>query len=209
VTAAASRLLPVPFIFLRHGETDWNTQNLAQGRTEVALNQRGLAQAAIAADALQNRGIVTIVASPLIRAKLTADIVAEKLGISVQLDNGLVECAYGEKEGLPMHDWFQHWVDGEYTPHGAESFLALRDRVAGAGFTGRNAANRQCSHTERRSPFLHAAHRWRGRLDHRKSAGSRRAGFLTDTFLTATVSCFSADTLLFMRRFPSFNGRYS
>jgi probable phosphoglycerate mutase len=132
VTAAASRLLPVPFIFLRHGETDWNTQNLAQGRTEVALNQRGLAQAAIAADALQNRGIVTIVASPLIRAKLTADIVAEKLGISVQLDNGLVECAYGEKEGLPMHDWFQHWVDGEYTPHGAESFLALRDRVAGA-----------------------------------------------------------------------------
>lgn len=130
MTSTPFRLLSAAFWFLRHGETSWNTQGLAQGRSEIALNERGLTQAAIAADALQGKGIVTIVASPMIRARVTAEVTAEKLGLPVRFDDGLVECAYGEKEGQPMHGWFDQWVDGSYTPDGGESFMQLRDRVA-------------------------------------------------------------------------------
>ena len=51
---------PLParaFWFLRHGETDWNAANLSQGRTDVPLNDRGLAQAAAAAALMRGRGI--------------------------------------------------------------------------------------------------------------------------------------------------------
>ena len=38
-------LARVPFWFLRHGETDWNRQGRFQGRTDVPLNDDGVAQA--------------------------------------------------------------------------------------------------------------------------------------------------------------------
>ena len=70
-------LNPIPFWFLRHGETDWNAQGLSQGRTDIPLNAIGLMQAARAAEAMRGRGIATIVASPLDRAYRTAEIVAQ------------------------------------------------------------------------------------------------------------------------------------
>ena len=44
----AERLHPVAFWFLRHGETDWNAQNLSQGAVDIPLNETGLAQARLA-----------------------------------------------------------------------------------------------------------------------------------------------------------------
>ncbi|MBT4739275.1 MAG: hypothetical protein HOH20_11635 [Rhodospirillaceae bacterium] len=38
----------VPFFFLRHGETDWNKNRLAQGQTDTALNDTGRDQASSA-----------------------------------------------------------------------------------------------------------------------------------------------------------------
>lgn len=61
----AETLNPIPFWFLRHGETDWNAEGLSQGRTDIALNKVGIAQAERAARTLQGiGGIATIVASP-------------------------------------------------------------------------------------------------------------------------------------------------
>ena len=54
-------LNPIPFWFLRHGETDWNAEGRSQGRTDIPLNTVGLAQARRAALAMVDRDIVTIV----------------------------------------------------------------------------------------------------------------------------------------------------
>lgn len=121
------------FWFLRHGETDWNARNLAQGATDIPLNPVGLAQAQTAAKLLANRGIRTIVSSPLSRAHDTALAAAEVIGKPVLLDPQLQEVAFGDHEGQPMlAKWFDDWVAGLFTPNGAESFAALKDRVVSA-----------------------------------------------------------------------------
>ncbi|HEY4044561.1 MAG TPA: histidine phosphatase family protein [Rhodopila sp.] len=128
----ADKLNPVAFWFLRHGETDWNAQNLSQGAVDIPLNETGLAQARSASLLLRARGIRAIISSPLSRAKVTADIAATVLGLPVQIDDGLKEVAFGVQEGKPMSEWFQPWVDGLLTPEGAESFSALTRRAVAA-----------------------------------------------------------------------------
>ncbi len=125
-------LAHIPFWFLRHGETDWNAQGISQGNVDIPLNATGLAQARSAATLLRHRGIATIVSSPLSRAKVTADIVGESLGLPVEVDAGLREVAFGVQEGQAMADWFAGWIAGTFTPEGAESFAALRHRAVDA-----------------------------------------------------------------------------
>ncbi len=125
-------LARTPFWFLRHGETDWNAQGISQGRTDIPLNAVGLAQARRAAATLKPAGIATIVASPLIRAHRTAEVVAAALGLPVALDEDLQEVNFGVQEAQPMGDWYDGWVAGTATPKGAESFAALLARGVGA-----------------------------------------------------------------------------
>src|ERR1700749_3281073 len=91
-------LTPTAFWFLRHGETDWNAQNLSQGSVDIPLNETGLAQARSASLLLRNRGIRAIIASPLSRARVTAEIAAAELGLPLQIDDGLREVAFGVQE---------------------------------------------------------------------------------------------------------------
>ena len=125
-------LAATPFWFLRHGETDWNAQFLSQGNVDIPLNAKGVEQARIAAQRLRNRGIASIVASPLSRARDTADAVAAVLGRQVVLDEGLREVSFGVMEGQVMSTWFDDWVAGRFTPEGAESFVELRKRAVAA-----------------------------------------------------------------------------
>jgi probable phosphoglycerate mutase len=129
---APDRLTPTSFWFLRHGETDWNAQNLSQGNVDIPLNETGLAQARSAALLLRNRGITSIISSPLSRAKVTADIAAKTLNLPVEVDEGLREVSFGVQEGQPMSEWFVAWVDGALTPSGAESFPDLTRRGVAA-----------------------------------------------------------------------------
>lgn len=145
---AVPLLQPVPFWFLRHGETDWNAQGLSQGRTDIPLNAVGLAQAKRAARTLEGSGIATVVASPLSRAQVTAEIAAEALGLPVSFDDDLREVNFGEQEGQPMGDWYDDWIAGTYTPERAESFPALLARAV-------SAVNRALS---RPAPVLVVAH---------------------------------------------------
>lgn len=125
-------LTQVPFWYLRHGETDWNAQGLSQGSIDIPLNPTGLAQARAAAQHLRHRGIKTIVASPLSRARVTAEIVAETLGLPVRIDPDLREVSWGVQEGQAMSGWFSEWVSGGFAPEGGETFATLRQRaVAG------------------------------------------------------------------------------
>lgn len=124
-----------PFWFLRHGETDWNANGLSQGRTDVPLNARGLAQAREAAAVLAAQTAhraTTVVSSPLVRARVTAETAAAALGLPVAFDPDLQEVSFGEQEGLPMGDWYDSWIAGDYTPAGAEPFAALRARIVPA-----------------------------------------------------------------------------
>ncbi len=125
-------LTPAAFIFLRHGETDWNARGLSQGRTDVPLNATGLAQAEAAARSLAGQGIARVVASSLGRAQQTAHIVADALGLGVTTDAALQEASFGNQEGLPMGGWYDDWVAHGITPAGGESFADLQARVVPA-----------------------------------------------------------------------------
>ena len=70
-------LTPTPFWFIRHGETDWNAQNLSQGDIDIPLNAVGRAQAQSAAALMQGHRIVTIVSSTLSRALDTAQAISD------------------------------------------------------------------------------------------------------------------------------------
>ena len=120
------------FWYLRHGETDWNAKNLSQGNVDIPLNDIGRAQAVTAANLLKNRGIRSIVASPLSRALDTAKAAAAVTGAPISLEDGLREVAFGVQEGQLMAEWFQQWVDGAHTPEGAESFPLLQARATRA-----------------------------------------------------------------------------
>jgi broad specificity phosphatase PhoE len=122
-------LAPVPFWYLRHGETDWNAQGLSQGSIDIRLNATGIAQARSAAQQLLHRGIATIVASPLSRARVTAEIVAETLGLPVLFDQDLKEVNWGVQEGQPTSNWFADWTDSGFAPEGGETFAQLRHRA--------------------------------------------------------------------------------
>ena len=137
------------FWYLRHGQTDWNINNLAQGRTDIPLNDLGRSQAVEAAKLLTGRGIRTIVASPLGRAKETAEIAAAAIGLPIHFDGDLQEVSFGDHEAKPMlADWFDDWVAEKFTPTGGEPFAILRERVVGA-------VNRALMHE---APVLIVAH---------------------------------------------------
>ncbi len=125
-------LNPIPFWFLRHGETDWNARGLSQGNTDIPLNGIGRAQAERAARTLKGHTFGTIIASPLSRARDTAAAVAGALGMQLSFDDDLREVGFGEQEGQPMGDWYDSWIADEYTPAGAETFAALRARTVAA-----------------------------------------------------------------------------
>jgi probable phosphoglycerate mutase len=130
--ASPPPLTRVAFWYLRHGETAWNALNLSQGRVDNPLNDAGIAQAHSAAALLRNRGIVSIVASPMTRARVTAEIVGQTLGRPVEFEPDLQEVSFGVQEGQPMSEWFTDWIADRFTPQGGESFAALRLRAATA-----------------------------------------------------------------------------
>jgi probable phosphoglycerate mutase/uncharacterized phosphatase len=92
------------FCGLRHGATDWNRQGLFQGRTDNPLNEDGLRQAHEAVETLRGAGVTRIVASPLVRALKTAEIIAEAIAVPLTIDAGIIELDFGSFEGRPVRD---------------------------------------------------------------------------------------------------------
>ncbi len=69
------------------------------GHLPVPLNETGVAQCRAAVSFLAAMGIRRLVASPLIRARESADIVAAGLGLPVETDPGLCEVDFGSWAG--------------------------------------------------------------------------------------------------------------
>ena len=92
------------FLFLRHGQTDWNREGRFQGLADTPLNATGIEQAVDAADVLARQRIDRIVSSPLIRALKTAAIVSERTSIAIDIDSQLSERGFGRLEGLVVNE---------------------------------------------------------------------------------------------------------
>jgi probable phosphoglycerate mutase len=129
---------PTRMLLLRHGETAYSADRRFSGRGDLALTERGRAQAAAAAARLGALpGIAAIVTSPLLRARETAAAVAAATGLAPVVDEGLIETDFGEWEGLTFAEARERWpseMDGwlaspEVAPPGGESFAATAGRV--------------------------------------------------------------------------------
>ncbi len=118
-----------PFYFLRHGQTDWNAAGRTQGQLDSKLDAVGRAQAMRAAEILKDEPIKRIVSSPLSRARVTAEMAADALGLQVILDDGLKECHLGTHQGKPHGPWLARYWTGEYDPPGGETFAEFSARV--------------------------------------------------------------------------------
>ena len=87
-------------ILIRHGETDWNREQVFRGRIDVALNEVGLTQARAVQESLKDTEIDGIYSSPLSRAFETATIVGENRNVTVRGEEGLIDIDFGAWQGL-------------------------------------------------------------------------------------------------------------
>jgi broad specificity phosphatase PhoE len=72
-------------ILIRHGETEWNKEEIFRGRVNIELNETGLKQARLLAEFLADLKIEAIYSSPLKRASKTAEIIVSYHGLNVNI----------------------------------------------------------------------------------------------------------------------------
>ena len=89
-------------VLLRHGETEWNANNLVLGRSDVPLSDKGRKQAEEVGKQLSTYKIDKIYTSPLKRAVETAYIVnnCQKDKCSCVVSLSLIEQNFGIYEGV-------------------------------------------------------------------------------------------------------------
>jgi broad specificity phosphatase PhoE len=137
--------------FIRHGETDWNAERRLQGQHDIPLNDLGRTQAAHCGKVLRDlfgrlardADSFDYVASPLVRARETMELVRASLDIDpsrYRMDKRLAELSFGRWEGFTFaeikaqepetlaraareHD---KW---SFVPPGGESYAQLFVRV--------------------------------------------------------------------------------
>ena len=119
---------------LRHGQTNWNIDFRLQGVTDIPLNETGIEQARIAGAVLadlsqQGQPWDLILTSPLSRARDTAVMVGEAIGIpGVSVEELLLERSFGEAEGLSHEEWKSKYNDTNHVP-GGETLEQLEARA--------------------------------------------------------------------------------
>ncbi|MBP7818832.1 MAG: histidine phosphatase family protein [Rhodoluna sp.] len=119
---------------LRHGQTNWNIDFRLQGITDIPLNETGIEQARVAGQVLAESGAAgqtwdLILSSPLSRARDTAVMVGEAIGIpGVSIEELLLERSFGEAEGLTHEEWKAKYDDTNHVP-GGETLEQLEARA--------------------------------------------------------------------------------
>ena len=114
---------------VRHGETDWNKTGRLQGSSDIPLNETGIMQATLAALALKGKGYEIVITSPLIRAKQTAQIIAELSELSVIEMEAFKERSFGDAEGLLKEEREQLYPDNKFPNLESYQDLAARLRT--------------------------------------------------------------------------------
>ncbi len=132
---------------LRHGEVH-NPKGVLYGRLPgYHLSELGAQMAKAAADAVKDRPIVHLVASPLDRAQQTARPVAEQFGITIHTDDNLIESANwfeGKRVGVgdgALRDPRNWWVlRNPMIPSWGEPYVKIAARMSRALHAAREAA---------------------------------------------------------------------
>ena len=117
-------------LLVRHGETDWNADGRLQGQTDRPLSDHGRRQARTLAEELDGEALDAIYSSDLSRARETAEIVAERLGLAVELDADLREKDWGNWEGLTAVERDRVEFVGESTQAHQERILRALQRIS-------------------------------------------------------------------------------
>jgi ribonuclease H / adenosylcobalamin/alpha-ribazole phosphatase len=127
-------------LLLRHGQTPLSVEKRFSGVGDPELTPLGREMAAAAAVRLAGSGAHAVVSSPLRRARQTAALVAEALGVEVDVEEGLRETDFGEWEGCTFAEIRERWpteldawlASPAVAPPGGESFDATTERVRSA-----------------------------------------------------------------------------
>lgn len=127
-------------VLWRHGRTSWNSINRFQGQEDVPLDEVGLDQVRRAAQTLVGLKPAKIVSSDLERARVTAESLANLVGLSVQIDPDLRETYAGVWQGLTRTEIIERFPaefaawggDSDIRPGGGETRLEVADRVTRA-----------------------------------------------------------------------------
>ncbi len=132
---------------LRHGEVH-NPDAVLYGRLSgFRLSDDGLQMARDAAEALRDRDITVVIASPLQRAQETAGPIAEFKGLPIGTDERLIESA-NQFEGMTVgvgdgaFSQPQHWpkLRNPFTPSWGEPYVDIARRMLAAAESARDQA---------------------------------------------------------------------
>jgi glucosyl-3-phosphoglycerate phosphatase len=128
-------------VLWRHARTGHNASGRLQGQVDVPLDEVGLWQAQTSAAALAATFRPTVVVtSDLSRARTTAGLLADPLGLVPVVDPRLRERSFGQWEGMTGGDISARWPEQYEAWHrgdepvgvGAESRLAVAERMSEA-----------------------------------------------------------------------------
>lgn len=131
---------PTFTVMARHGATELSLEKRFSGTGgfDAPLADLGRAQAdALAQELLERESIDRIVSSPLLRTRQTAQVIADRLGLPVEIMDGFAECAFGDWDGHTFAEVRDRWPleldewlgSTEVAPPGGESFSACQARV--------------------------------------------------------------------------------
>ncbi len=128
-------------ILVRHGETEWNRLRRIQGISDQELNETGRKQAEALAQAMKDKDVTAIYASPLKRAQDTAHAIGRHHAVEIVTLFGLREMDAGEVDGLTYKemavqygDFLEKWMRdcSSVRPPGGCTLPELQDQVWGA-----------------------------------------------------------------------------
>lgn len=139
-------------LLVRHGEILSNVNKVYAGESSEGLTERGLIQAKKVSEELKNHSVHTLYSSPIKRAIQTAEIICEKIGIDIVIENAFREMELGPWEGLSEKiipeifpkEW-QIWQNrpAELSLRGRETLEELLKRVLkGIKNIYKNSANK-------------------------------------------------------------------
>jgi broad specificity phosphatase PhoE len=126
---------PTTFYFVRHGESEGNAARVFTGQTDSPLTARGRQQAAVVAAELGKVKFDRIVSSDLSRTRDTAEVIAKRQGIPVEIVPELREINVGDRTGKSFDETrgLPNWNDDGYVAWpGGETFDQVLTRTLGA-----------------------------------------------------------------------------
>ena len=134
--------MPLRLTLIRHGVTAWNREKRYQGQLDIPLDEEGLEQARQLAERLRDEPRPDrVLSSDLGRARRTADLAAEALGLEVEDAPAWRERHMGAFQGSTRAELqaqepavYQAWRADPigFQPEGGESYAEHRARVAAA-----------------------------------------------------------------------------